>query len=172
MKIIIGVLIIVLGIVGFMFYNFMSDEIVEFETSNINTIEGEKSNRITVDNLDEFNNYSHRVSTYEHTSEDLVKATAPLINDLDMSYTHIFYKDEHLTHEEFSSTEINIGKIHKECLIVLDHQVTIESTLISDSFTFYEVEDYVLVYIKPAQTGIFKLSFDDTNIQFENIEKK
>ncbi len=172
MKIIIAVLIIVLGIVGFMFYNFMSDEIVEFETSNIQTIESDNTNRITVDNLNEFNNYSHRMSTYEQTSEDLVKATAPLINDLDMNYTHIFYKDEHLTHEEFSSAEINIGKIHKECLIVLDHQVTLESNLTSDSFTFYEVEDYVLIHVAPTQTGIFKLSFDDTNIQLENIEKK
>ncbi|MCH4886965.1 hypothetical protein EZV73_05265 [Acidaminobacter sp. JC074] len=172
MRILIAVMVIILGLVGFLFYNFVSDEVIEFETSGINTIVTEESNPITVDNLDDFNNYSHRVSTYEQTSENLVKATAHLIKDLDMNYLHIFYKDDVLTHEEFSGDTIDLGKIHKECLIVLDHQVTLESNLESDDFTFYEVDDYVLIHIVPKQTGIFKIAFDDVLITFENIERK
>lgn len=176
MKIVIAILIVLLAFLGFQVYGIIVDEIDETQVSSIQTINDEKVTRISVDNISDIKSYSHRVSTYEHTSSDLVRATSNHLGELNVSsYITIFYYDDNkLIGEEFDmdSELIELNPLNKECLIVLSDEKTLKTNLKENELTFYNVEAYHLIHIEPKQTGLYELSFDDTKITFENLEKK
>lgn len=176
MKIVIAILIVLLVFLGFQVYGFIVDEIDEAQVSAIQTIDDEKVTTISVDNISDIKSYSHRVSTYEQTSSSLVLAASNHLGDLNASsYITIFYYDEDkLIAEEFDidSELIELNPLNKECLIVLSDEKTLKTNLKEEELTFYDVEVYHLIHIEPKQTGLYELSFEDTKITFENLEKK
>ena len=176
MKIVIAILIVLLAFLGFQVYGIIVDEIDEARVSSIQTIDDEKVTSISVDNITDIKSYSHRVSTYEHTSSDLVTAVSNHLGDLDVSsYITVFYYDEDLLIvEEFdlNSELIELNPLNKECIIVLPEEKTLTTNLKEKELTFYNIEAYHLIHIEPKQTGLYELSFDETTITFENLEKK
>lgn len=172
MKIVIAVLIVILILVGFQFYNFITDEITEASIHSIHTFEEEDIETIPVDNLEQLTSYSHRVSTYEHTFDDLITAVATYAHDLDFNYHHIYYiQNGRLIHEESNEMVIDIHKINKELLIAYPNKVTLETNLNSEDITYYDMEGLCLIYIQPHQTGQYQVVIDETTIHFENIER-
>ncbi|MBI9014149.1 MAG: hypothetical protein JEZ08_18075 [Clostridiales bacterium] len=176
MKIVIAILIVLLAFLGFQVYGIIVDEIDEAQVSSIQIIDDEKVTTISVDNISDIKSYSHRVSTYEHTSSDLVTASSNHLADLNVSsyITIFYYNEDKLIGEEFDieSELIELNTFYKECLIVLSNEKTLTTNLKEKELTFYNVESYHLIHIEPKQTGLYELSFEETKITFENLEKK
>ena len=173
MKIAIAVLVVLLVFVGFLFYGFVTDEVQEAELSQLNTINDAQLKTITVDNPGELTTYTHRVSTYEHTSDDLVKAASLFIEASDPSYIHIFYfVDNMLVQEEFQGDSIELGQINKEILILSQNNEDIKTNLKPKEMVLYDIDDQYMIHITPKQTGLYQISFDNYLIKFENLEKK
>lgn len=173
MKIAIVVLVVLLAFVGFQFYGFISDEVQEAELSQLNTINDAQLKTITVDNPAELATYTHRVSTYEHTSDDLVKAASLFIEASNPLYIHIFYYvDNMLVQEEFQGESIELGQINKEILILSQNNEDIKTNLKPKEMVLYEIDDQNMIHITPKQTGLYQISFDKYLITFENLEKK
>lgn len=172
MKIAIVVLIVLLAFLGFQFYGIVTDEIQEAKVSQINTVSDAQLRTITVDNLDEITSYTHRRSTYEHTSDDLVKAASMYYVNMDLNYVHVLYYDnDNLVHEEYMDESIQLDNLHKEVLIISHHQSEIDTNLKTNDITLYTLEDATMMHIVPAQTGQYIIKFDDTVIEFENLER-
>lgn len=172
MKIVIAILIILLVFVGFQFYNVIDREISEASISQIQVIETDDLQTITVDNVSDLTTYTQRVSTYEQTSKDLVKASSNYIENLSFDYTHIFYfEDDLLLHKEFSEDAIQLNGINKEILIVLTEETPIETNVDTESITFYDLNGQYLIHVKPIQTGKYQLGFKDVVVYFENLER-
>jgi len=173
MRIIIAVLVLVLAFLGFLLYGIVTDEIHEASISQINTISDAQVKNISVDNPSDLRTYTHRISTYEHTSSELVTAASNYIDKMDLNYIHILYFDEDmLVHEEFSGDNISLERLHKELLIVSPHQPEVDTNLKPDDIVLFKLDDRTMMHITPSQIGMYQIAFEDYMIKFENIEKK
>lgn len=173
MKIVIPVLLIILVLLGFGFYNFISDEVVEFNESQVSTYSDVDIQVITVDNPDDFTKYTQRVSTYEQSSESLLNASSRLYDTLDMDYLHLFYYSENqLIHQEYLGSDIPKLEFYGECLLVVNEQIIITTELEKSAFKHYQLPDQYVIHIKPDQTGQFTLSFDEYKLEFENLKRE
>lgn len=171
--ILITILVLILAFLGFKLYKLIDKEVDEFQTSSIQTITAEDMSTITVEKSEELTTYTHRISTFEQTSNDLVKASSLYYDNLDLQYIHVFYLNgDTLTHEEYLDKNIDIGKIKKECLLVVSAMGDIETNLNTKDITVYDLTDTFAIHISPEQTGRYQLALGDYLVKFENLERK
>lgn len=176
MKIVIAILIVLMAFLGFQVYGIVTEEIEEAQISSIQTINKSKVKTITVDKAVELNSYTHRVSTYEQVSTDLVSAASLYLMNLDSrKYITVFYfVNDQLIQEEFDVMRelIALEPLHKELLIVLPDDGVLKTNLDKKEITFYKIESLHVIHVEPKKTGHYKISFNDTTITFENLEEK
>jgi len=171
--VIVAVLIIILAFLGFQFYTIVVGEVDQAQISQINTINDAQLKTITVDKPSDLTTYTHRVSTYEQPSDDLVKAASTHIENADSAYIHIFYfVDDMMVHEEFQSDVVELGQINKEILILSTNNEDIRTNLDPIEMVFYDMNDQYMIHVTPNQTGLYQIALDGYTIEFENIERK
>lgn len=176
MKIVIVVLIVLLAFLGFQVYGIVTQEIEEAQISSIQTIDNSEVKTISVDKVDDMKSYTHRVSTYEHQSNNLVTAASNylLAVDYEQYITIYYYLDDQLIQEEYAvdSDVIALKPLAKELIIVLSDDEALKTNLTEKEMTFYSNEGLHVIHVEPKQTGRYEISFNDTMITFENLEKK
>lgn len=174
MKFAVVICIILLVFVGFQFYDVIQTEIDEAKVSQLNEVDINKSSQLSVDNLIENLGYTHRKTTYEQPSSDIIKAASSL--QLNASYASIvYYESDDLVHEEYAVkeyNEIDLGHIKGSCIFVLKIEDNFKSNFDQDEYTIYDLgDDFKLFYVQPKQTGIYHFITDDLTIKYELLQK-
>lgn len=174
MKIIAAICVILVGFLGFQLFDLVTDEIDEAQLSSINEVHLEDLTERSVDNLMEKIAYTHRTSTYEHPSTDLIKASATLA--FNEQYASVLYfKEDQLIHEEYAIHQfekIDFGDIQTECALIVSIKDAFETNLKDKDYTFYDLgSGYKMIHIHPNQTGKYQLSTDTLSFKFQMLKK-
>lgn len=174
MKLPIVILVIIILLVGFVFYGVVRDEIEEAGLSSIQTFDIKDIKLKDVDNLSVPTIYTHRSSTYVDSSLDLVKASSRIKTNSEY-LSFFYYLDQILVHEEYLIEEealLEIGQIQEEILLILPKE-TIKTNLDIHELTFFLYDDnQQMIHIIPEQTGLYQVSIEGIKLTFEFTKTK
>lgn len=167
MKILVGFMVIIIAIVGFFFYDFISDEVQEAQVSQLYTVEDTQVVKETVDISSTSQSYTHRVSTYPSPSGDLLKDIKAL--ELNPDYASLFYYNDDVIHMEYllDNDTYDFGSIKGSVLLVLPTQTEWKTNLNETTYEIYSDGDLDIILITPDNTGHYQWEFDSEKIIFE-----
>lgn len=173
MRIIIVICVILIAFLGFQLYGVIDQEIDEAKLSPLNDVSLSDISVKNVDNLLEKLDYTHRITTYAHPSDDLIKASSEI--NFQGSYASlIYYQDQSLIHEEYgldAYETIDLGTLKSECVLMTKVMDGFTTNLKTSDYTVYDLgNDYKLIHIQPNNTGRYQLEADEILLKFELIQ--
>jgi len=169
MKIAILIMIIVLALVGFQFFQFASSEVDQSQVSQIQSIKSSDIQRLPVGNVEYMGVYTQRISTYPMTSENVIAQAYQYYvkGQLNQAF---YIKDQMLKHVEFSTGDYDLGKIENNLVLIVTSD-ELKTNLNDGDYLAYELDGYYMLDIQTNQTGRYQIQVDDYIIKFEFMNK-
>jgi hypothetical protein len=153
-----------LGLIGFIFYGFINDEITEFNENAFKTLDINDLEKTTVEKESHLKSYAHRVSTYEQPSNDLLKAYLGVADEADFSIGY-FDADDFILEEWMNAPDSVVLRASHVIILGLDDHV--ESTIPKEWIQVVTIDEQTAYVIEFGNNGLYQLRDEHTRIEFD-----